>query len=129
MGCEPRVVHALIELPGVEHAEASHPERRAMVVFDEHQVSEDTICRTLLKAGFVARPQKGGRSQSANISPSAPASIELVPEDLICYCFNYTRNDIEQDFLQNSRSLVIEKIAAEKRRGGCDCAVKNPKGT
>ena len=48
--------------------------------------------------------------------------------DLICYCFNYTRQDIEQDLLANSRSLILEKIAQEKKFGGCQCAVKNPKG-
>jgi len=46
----------------------------------------------------------------------------------ICYCFGYTRRDIEQDFIQNNRSLILEKISAEKKAGGCDCAAKNPKG-
>ena len=48
--------------------------------------------------------------------------------DLICYCFSYTRRDIEQDFINNGRSLILEKISAEKKAGGCDCAAKNPKG-
>jgi hypothetical protein len=49
-------------------------------------------------------------------------------DNLICYCFEYTKDDIEQDFTKNGRSLIMEKIAAEKRAGGCDCATKNPKG-
>jgi hypothetical protein len=49
-------------------------------------------------------------------------------EDLICYCFQYTRSDIEKDFNHNGRSLIMEKIASEKKVGGCDCANKNPKG-
>ena len=49
-------------------------------------------------------------------------------DDLVCYCFGYTVNDIEQDFIKNERSLIIEKIAAEKKAGGCDCVNKNPKG-
>lgn len=48
--------------------------------------------------------------------------------DLICYCFEYTRQDIERDFLQNGRSSIMERITAEKKAGGCDCADKNPKG-
>jgi hypothetical protein len=46
----------------------------------------------------------------------------------ICYCFGYTRRDIEQDLINNGRSLILEKILAEKKAGGCDCAAKNPKG-
>jgi hypothetical protein len=49
--------------------------------------------------------------------------------ELICYCFNYTRGDIERDFAQNARSLILEAIIAAKRMGACRCAVKNPKGT
>jgi hypothetical protein len=36
-------------------------------------------------------------------------------DELVCYCFGYTVNDIESDALTNSRSLIIEKIAAEKK--------------
>ena len=49
-------------------------------------------------------------------------------DELVCYCFGYTVNDIESDALTNSRSLIIEKIASEKKSGGCDCAKKNSKG-
>ena len=48
--------------------------------------------------------------------------------DLICYCFKYTSDDIRQDFFENGKSLIMEKIIAEKQLGGCHCATKNPKG-
>ena len=48
--------------------------------------------------------------------------------NFICYCFEYSREDIEQDVVKNGRSLIMEKIQAEKKIGGCQCAVKNPKG-
>ncbi|NNL77126.1 MAG: hypothetical protein HKO68_12395 [Desulfobacterales bacterium] len=48
--------------------------------------------------------------------------------DFICYCFEYTREDIEQDVVKNGRSLIMEKIQTEKKIGGCQCAEKNPKG-
>jgi len=53
---------------------------------------------------------------------------EFKDNDLVCYCFEYTRKDIEKDYLDNGRSLIIEKISFEKKAGGCNCAVKNPKG-
>ena len=49
-------------------------------------------------------------------------------ENLICYCFDYTASDIERDIIENQKSTIMEKILAAKKEGGCDCAVKNPKG-
>jgi hypothetical protein len=37
--------------------------------------------------------------------------------ELICYCFEYNRKDIEDDLRQNGRSLIIEKIQTEKKLG------------
>ena len=48
--------------------------------------------------------------------------------ELICYCFQYTADDIKADFKKNGKSLILDKITAEKKMGGCDCAEKNPKG-
>lgn len=47
---------------------------------------------------------------------------------MICYCFGYTREDLAQDLGPRGESPIAERIAAAKRAGGCDCAVKNPKG-
>ena len=49
-------------------------------------------------------------------------------KNLICYCFGYTSKDIQRDFIQNGKSLIMEKIISEKQLGGCDCATNNPKG-
>lgn len=48
--------------------------------------------------------------------------------ELICYCFNHTRGDIERDFAQNARSLILEAIMAAKRMEACRCTENNPKG-
>ena len=49
-------------------------------------------------------------------------------DGLICYCFNYTEKDIEEDVINNGKSNIKEKISAEKKAGGCKCKEKNPKG-
>ena len=47
----------------------------------------------------------------------------------ICYCFNYTDDDIRADVrAHGGRSTIEERITAEKQRGACDCARKNPNG-
>jgi hypothetical protein len=48
--------------------------------------------------------------------------------DLICYCFEYTSEDIKQDFIVHGRSLIMEKIKIEKMMGTCQCTIKNPSG-
>lgn len=47
---------------------------------------------------------------------------------LICYCFDYTDGDIERDVVAHGHSTIMERILAEKKSGGCQCSVKNPKG-
>lgn len=49
--------------------------------------------------------------------------------EIICYCFNYNRRDIQEDIKRNGRSLILDKIMDAKRLGACQCAVKNPTGT
>jgi hypothetical protein len=48
--------------------------------------------------------------------------------NFVCYCFEYTSEDIKKDFIVNGRSLIMEKIMAEKKMGACQCTIKNPSG-
>ena len=45
----------------------------------------------------------------------------------ICYCFDYTSDDILKDIEENGTSTIIKQIMAEKKNGACDCATRNPK--
>lgn len=63
-----------------------------------------------------------------NAKGEYPLVDEFKENDLVCYCFQLTRKQIEQDYIDNGRSVILEKITAEKDAGGCDCARKNPKG-
>lgn len=47
---------------------------------------------------------------------------------LICYCFGHTEEDLRQDVVEHGRSLIMERIVAEKNGGRCQCAEKNPAG-
>jgi hypothetical protein len=48
--------------------------------------------------------------------------------ELVCYCFEHSQKDIENDVRKHGRSLIMENIQAEKKLGNCQCTVKNPKG-
>jgi NAD(P)H-nitrite reductase large subunit len=62
------------------------------------------------------------------LSPSIKNNSHFKDDDLICYCFKYTKKDIEIDFNKNGYSTILEEIKKEKSIGGCKCEVKNPKG-
>jgi bacterioferritin-associated ferredoxin len=46
----------------------------------------------------------------------------------VCYCFGFTRKDIEKEIAETGRSTVAELISAEVKAGKCACEVKNPSG-
>ena len=38
-------------------------------------------------------------------------------KDKICYCFNYTAEDILNDFQENGKSTIMARIMNEKKMG------------
>ena len=122
------MAHALEELPGVRKASASHPGRMAIVLYDPASVSIEQMRQALLKAGYVGNPKATDRAAQIDSHDESKEITDHRADDFICYCFEYTRDDIEQDFIKNGRSLIMEKITAEKKKGRCDCTNKNPKG-
>jgi cation transport ATPase len=121
-------VRALVELPGVKEAYAHFPEKSAVVVYDRALVSAEQMCQALLKTGYVARP-KGNEAATRTMSQQGSGHTrQHQKKDLVCYCFGFTKQDIEQDLMKNGRSLSMEKIMREKKTGGCDCRNANPKG-
>lgn len=67
-----------------------------------------------------------GIEAQMKINPSVPNDHREAL--LICHCFGYTKNDLVEDFACNGKSLIMERIMAEKKLGGCQCATKNPSG-
>jgi Zinc binding domain len=47
----------------------------------------------------------------------------------LCYCFDYTREDVRCDVDNGKNTAIPEKIKAEVQGGFCACEVKNPSGT
>ena len=60
------------------------------------------------------------------LMPNKKGNVKI--DDLICYCFGYTKDDIKKDLIKNGRSVIVERITSEKKVDGCDCVNKNPKG-
>ena len=47
----------------------------------------------------------------------------------LCYCFDYSRENIRRDIEAAGKTSVLEEIKAEVQSGFCACEVKNPSGT
>jgi hypothetical protein len=50
------------------------------------------------------------------------------PNDLVCYCFLYSRQDIEDELKAGGDTTIFERITAEVQAGNCACEVRNPLG-
>ena len=48
--------------------------------------------------------------------------------DLVCYCFLYRRQDIEDELRADGDTTIFERISAEVKAGNCACEVRNPSG-
>ncbi len=46
----------------------------------------------------------------------------------VCYCFGFTRKDIENEIAATGRSTLADRIKREVKAGNCACEVKNPSG-
>ena len=49
--------------------------------------------------------------------------------EVVCYCFNYTADDIRCDVAEHGESTILQYILHAKRTGECECAAKHPKDT
>ena len=53
---------------------------------------------------------------------------ESGPPQLVCYCFEHTREAIQTDFQNHGASNIEANIREQVAAGSCSCEFKNPKG-
>ena len=75
-----------------------------------------------------AREFQKFRGKMIELTQNVKGKNEFKDNDLVCYCFEYTKKDIESDYDENGKSVIYENIVSEKKRGGCNCTSRNPKG-
>jgi hypothetical protein len=61
-------------------------------------------------------------NRGAEKDPTPPSS------KVLCYCFDYTDEDIALDIAINHHSTILPAITDEIQAGNCACDVKNPSG-
>ncbi len=65
------------------------------------------------------------RREDLVVRVGAKETTEPIP---VCYCFGFTRRDIENEIAETGRSTVADRIKTEVDAGNCACEVKNPSG-
>ncbi len=65
------------------------------------------------------------RREDLVVRVGAKETTEPIP---VCYCFGFTRKDIENEIAETGRSTVADRIKTEVNAGNCACEVKNPSG-
>ncbi len=92
------MIQALEGLKGVKRANASHPEKKAVVVYNTALVTLEQMQQALLKTGYVASLGNNEKQKQDILKPLSEGKNEFQSDDLVCFCFEFTRNDIEQDY-------------------------------
>jgi hypothetical protein len=65
------------------------------------------------------------RCGDLTVRVGAKETVDPIP---VCYCFGFTRKDIENEIDETGRSTVADRIKTEVKAGNCACEVKNPSG-
>ena len=65
------------------------------------------------------------RREDLVVRVGAKETADPIP---VCYCFGFTRKDIENEIAETGRSTVADRIRTEVSAGNCACEVRNPSG-
>ena len=53
---------------------------------------------------------------------------ETAAPQMVCYCFEHTKDEIQEDFKAHGESRIEASIREKVTAGSCSCEVMNPKG-
>lgn len=84
------------------------------------------FCRTPdCEVLYYAANGRIARKQESRVRVGIKEAQDPIP---LCYCFGFSRADVEREIAQAGRSTIPERIAAEVAARRCSCEVKNPSG-
>lgn len=65
------------------------------------------------------------RREDLLVRVSAKENGDALP---ICYCFGFSRKDVQDEITQPGRVSIADLITTEVKAGNCACELKNPSG-
>ena len=87
---------------------------------------EIRFCRTpSCEVVYYGADGRVARKQDIRVRVGLKETEAPIP---LCYCFGFSRADVEREVAQTGSCTIARQIAAEIRAGRCACEVKNPSG-
>ena len=68
---------------------------------------------------------RSAHKQDAIVRVGLKESCDPLP---VCYCFGFSRADIERELAETGGCTIAARITSEVRAGNCACEIKNPAG-
>jgi len=87
---------------------------------------ERRFCRTpSCEVLYYGPDGRFARKQDARVRVGLKETEDPIP---LCYCFGFSRADVEREIAQTRSCTIPDQIAAEIRAGRCACEIMNPSG-
>lgn len=83
------------------------------------------FCRTLECSVVYFSEQQVFQKADMKVRVGIKEHDDPIP---LCYCFDYTWDDLSRDLALDGDTDVPKRVKAEVKRGFCACDVKNPSG-
>ena len=110
------------KVKGVTLESLVQSERRADITDDQYYVCTTTPCDTVYFG-----PANGQPFLKSDLTVRFGLK-ETDPPRHVCYCFDHTVGEIEDEIRRTGRSTVVERIKADMNAQGCRCEYVNPLG-
>ena len=87
---------------------------------------EPRFCRTR-ECGvlYYGNDGRSAHKKDASVRVGLKESDAALP---VCYCFGFSRADIEREIAETGGCTIATHITAEVKAGKCACEIKNPAG-
>lgn len=98
------------------------PEKRAEMIDQTYYFCETPECDIVY---FADAPLHYFDKDDLLVRVGVKETEDPIP---VCYCFNFTEQDIIQDLERHGEGRIFKAITAKVKAGLCACDVKNPSG-
>jgi len=93
----------------------------------ERPIADARLCRTRgCDVLYYGADGDVARKQEARVRVGLKEAEDPIP---VCYCFGFSRADIERELFWTGDCTIPARITAEVKAGNCACETENPSGS
>lgn len=95
--------------------------------FVEIKPEDQTFIKEFIRVDIAAKTARSDRPAKMGF-PIHSIGEQKVRQEIVCYCFGYSAEDIRKDCIEAGHSTLLARIIDEKKNGNCNCKTNNPTG-